>query len=225
MFDLTTILDISFLLLAIYFFPGLPSVFDTPGETKINHPAPLSSTPETHQDTPLPSPTPILSHAPSTLSVPQIILHPSPSTYPSSIPVSLLNRPIRPTHKTKAVSFSLSSMSDILPSSASADRAKRLFRPPTPWMRGPASPSELAGLASGDDTTPMPSPMTARQGSGGERRGPDGSVKGKGKGSSLDVMVLDSQAGSEEVSPMFSPKICNRDVTDTMGIKKSWLMA
>jgi hypothetical protein len=206
MVDLTILLDIAFLLLAIYLFPSLPGGAIQESTQSLN----------THHDikqidTPLPSPAPVL----QTGSVPRIILHAS-HVSSSSIPVSLTARP-RPGHKAKSVSFSISSMNDLLPLSSSPEEVKQR-RPPTPWMRGPASPSEIKGLLAGsDENSSMPSPFVSPiQQSLGERKG------------SLGVMVQDpneEDEGGEDLPLLLSPKICSRDVMDTMGVKKAWLMS
>lgn len=115
-------------------------------------------------------------------------------------------------------------MKDLLPagSSPSKEYAKQ-HRPATPWMKGPASPSELLGSLSGSEgSSPMPSPVPPMpsslesQGGNGQRR--------FGAQGRLGVTVADPDA-EDFGEPIISPKICSRDVVDTMGIKKSWLMS
>jgi len=69
------------------------------------------------------------------------ITNPSPANSPLASPVAvplITVTPDRPSHKRKSVSFSLSSMDDLDP----AHLSHQPKRPPTPYVSGPASPSE-----------------------------------------------------------------------------------
>jgi hypothetical protein len=214
MFDLAICLDVAFLLFAIYLFPGVPPASESSTQQSQQDLHSLPSPLKARDDTPLPSPLPQGHNT----AVPRIVLHPSHASS-SAIPVSLTARP-KSNHRTKSVSFSLSSMNDLLIGSAESQQEVRQHRPPTPWMRGPVSPSEIQGLIAHGEVSLMPIPVgvTVTQDRQGHRN--------QGGSGSLAVMVQEpEEAEKGEDVPLLSPKICNRDVVDTMGIKKSWLMS
>jgi hypothetical protein len=100
----------------------------------------------------------------------------SPLTSPLPVIPQITITPDRPKlghgfgHKRKSVSFSLSSMDEIV----SHTHQKR---PPTPYVRGPASPSEKALL---EQTSPSASPLTSPS--------PGSSLPGTPLGHSVHVM-------------------------------------
>lgn len=223
--DISTLIDVAFLLLVIYMFPGLPGPTVPPATPVSSSLHPIAV--EKHIDTPLPSPMPpsnqdVLQSSPP---LPRITLTPShASKGPAAVGIGIT--PKRPgTHKRKSVSFSLSSMDDIhQSSSASSDRSlpQRLRRPPTPWMKGPVSPSSLAllGLSAGlgmGGISPGGSPLNS----------PSLGLISAGYPSrvgNLGVQV-DEPESFENDDPLVSPKVCSKERVDSMGIKKEWLMS
>ncbi|GFZ50011.1 hypothetical protein JCM24511_07764 [Saitozyma sp. JCM 24511] len=130
----STLLDLSFLAPALVLFPRFAQ----------------QTTLDPHQN----------QHAPPSAGLPHTPLSAatghsaagSPLTSPLPIPQITIT-PDRPKlghgfgHKRKSVSFSLSSMDEIVPHTHQK-------RPPTPYVRGPASPSEKAML---EQTSPLTS--------------------------------------------------------------------
>ncbi|RXK35323.1 hypothetical protein M231_07426 [Tremella mesenterica] len=126
---LSTLFDVLFLLGAIYFFPrNLPN---TPAPIQII-PSPLPSA-HSSLPSPLPSPRPM-----ATLEVPKITF-------------SQEGLKKREKRKSKSVSFSISSLDEII-NDGEKNKGKR---PPTPWVRGPVSPSAREESVPGTPLTPL----------------------------------------------------------------------
>lgn len=118
----TAILDILFLAIAIAFFPSARNIATPPpGADHCRPSSPLLD--HLHLHPPSPS-TPSTSPLPSPAAVPLITITPDHDR-------------LRPSHKRKAVSFSLASASELLPDTVFKSR-----RPPTPYVSGPVSPSQ-----------------------------------------------------------------------------------
>ncbi|ALO60564.1 hypothetical protein CNE02035 [Cryptococcus deneoformans JEC21] len=84
--------------------------------------------------------------------VPSIILTPdAPETYSRSRRSSIGSLTKRFGHKRKSVSFSLSAIDDVLPPQTSPNKR----RPPTPFVKGPTSPSPSVSSANSQPGTPI----------------------------------------------------------------------
>ncbi|WWC65957.1 uncharacterized protein I303_108579 [Kwoniella dejecticola CBS 10117] len=205
---LASSVDIAFLLLTLLIIYKQPiltstSTADQEGQANGTIPPPQVSTSES-LDSPLPSP--------GYLSVPSI------TVTPSSLPKSRTSAQKLPLpgaggaqgrHKKKAVSFSLSSMDDIMPDKNSLGLKK--FRPPTPFFTSPKSPNPTANL----EMSPLPSPLASPNRKSSPIPSPtikiDGAAREKelGMNEELERGQLDHGILQE----------------DSMGIQKKWLVA
>lgn len=199
--ELSTAVDILFLLAAVYLFP---------------RPTPPAVA---YHDTPLPSPAPnspafhsagkghsgLYGIGTGNAPTPRIILHPSAGLGTSadddaSAP-SLA--PCKPpghgrgssSHKRKAVSFSITSLSEVDANSIGSTLTPAAHRrPPTPYMRAPPTPSELLALGAAAEVASMPS------------------------------TPLPSSAEAAKMSFGAEQLVSSKDVMDQMGLRKQWVM-
>lgn len=129
--DLQISLDVLFLILALLVLPScrfLPAHDDVPppsADTPRFLVVPTQSTHSTPADSPHPSPGFV------SLAVPSITLTPDRPDLP--------NPSVRPSHKRKSVSFSISSIDGLQPDS----RIEHRKRPPTPYIAAPISPGSI----------------------------------------------------------------------------------
>ncbi|KAK8849561.1 hypothetical protein IAR55_004896 [Kwoniella newhampshirensis] len=208
---LSSIIDITFLLFALFVIPhaaALPFSSTGGADTNTDTDTGLTSHPTCPLPTPGTQPSPS-AHLSAPTLVPNITITPShippsPSSIQQDHQRAIFQPRPRPApfrtlgpHRRKIVSFSLSSIDDILSPSAMGDGKKR--RPPTPFIRPESLASPLI------ETTPSPSP------------GPHPSQsQGQGHGSPLTSPA--QSTGSMEMSHRPNEE-------DTMGVKRKWLMA
>ncbi|WWD20186.1 hypothetical protein CI109_104662 [Kwoniella shandongensis] len=216
---LSTTIDIAFLILALLLIPGSSFLHNHGHTNEANgnfqdHPtSPFTPT------TPKSPPVPHFSHlsVPGVLPVPSITITPSHSfSHSHSDSHSLtqssgdmsFHRPkpfLVGGHRRKVVSFSLSSLDEILsPSEHGGNSPISRRRPPTPFVRPPLGgglQSPLTPYTESGTNSPVGSPLPS-----------PGTVGG---------------GGTQTASPSLSPVEMSHapEGEDTMGVKKKWLMA